>query len=109
MPSSSLVPCAGVWLPARGSVQLLLSCLAFRISVGSAAAPLSAQGGAEEARLSLLPLHCLEAHGKWEELWLSVQMRGGDLLGKLLLSFWLQADLLILGRKAELDTLKRED
>lgn len=103
-PSSLLVPCAGVWLPARGSVQLLLSCWAFSISVGSAAAPLSAQGGALP-----LPLHCLEAHGEWEELSLSVQLRGGDLLGKLLLSFWLQADLLILGRKAELDTLKRKD
>lgn len=39
----------------------------------------------------------------------SVPMSGGDLPGKLLLSCWLQADLLILGRKAELDTLKRED
>lgn len=83
VPSSSLVLCAGVWLPAQGSVQLLLSRLAVRTSIGSAAAPLPAQGGAEEARLSLLPLHCLEAHGKWEEISLPVLVRGGgDLLGK---------------------------
>lgn len=50
LPTGTL--CRGL-ASSRGSVQLLLSCLAFGICVGSAAAPLSAQGGAEEARLSL--------------------------------------------------------
>ena len=47
------------------------------------------------------------AQGKWEELWLW-QTSQWELPGKLLSRCGLQADLLILGRKAELDTLKRE-
>lgn len=48
------------------------------------------------------------AQGKREELLLPEQRSWWELPGKLLLSFRLQADLLILGRKAELDTLTRE-
>lgn len=111
--SAFLLPGAlsrGVWLPARclrGASPFLPS---FQdSSVGCAAAPLSAQRGTGEARLSLLPLHCLEYTGSGKSSCFLCRQAMGSCLANCSWSCCLQTDLIILGRKTELDTLKRGD
>lgn len=70
-----------------------------------AADPLSIQGGMGPAVFSLLPRCCLGLRGSGKS---SRSLWGAEPPGKLLLGCGFQADLFILGRKAELDTLKRE-
>lgn len=89
-------------------MELLFSCPAARTSACALQQQPLAQGGTGQAICSLRPLCCLELRGSGKSSCSLSRGAGGELPGKLLLSFGLQADLLILGRKAELDTLTRE-
>lgn len=111
--SAFLLPGAlsrGVWLPARCLRRASPFLPGFQdSSVGCAAAPLSAQRGTGEARLSLLSLHCFEYMGSGKGSCFLCRQAMGNCLANCSWSCWLQTDLIILGRKAELDTLKRGD